>query len=169
MVCLLLTAVFATGCQVCSWRLWSAYRVQEGCLARAKSRCWESSQGLPGRGWSSDYEVHFNELRLPMPDSFVPKSLYVCFLLPQPHWQWTAAASCCKNSLASLPCKRVAAWHRAKYGESAFLEVYQKLYEAPDPSAVLVNAAVRPLLTLAALCNCTSHDLSSSLKAEDST
>ncbi|KAL3131491.1 hypothetical protein ABBQ38_007797 [Trebouxia sp. C0009 RCD-2024] len=30
---------------------------------------------------------------------------------------------------------------RAKYGESAFLEVYQKLYEAPDPSAVLVNAA----------------------------
>ena len=37
---------------------------------------------------------------------------------------------------------------RAKYGESAFLEVYQKLYEAPDPSAVLVNAAVSPSLTL---------------------
>ena len=31
---------------------------------------------------------------------------------------------------------------RAKFGESAFLEVYQKLYEAPDPAAVLISAAV---------------------------
>ena len=33
---------------------------------------------------------------------------------------------------------------RAKFGESAFLEVYQKLYEAPDPSTVLINATVSP-------------------------
>ena len=39
--------------------------------------------------------------------------------------------------------------YRAKYGESAFLEVYQKLYEAPDPSAVLVKAAVGPDPTFA--------------------
>lgn len=31
---------------------------------------------------------------------------------------------------------------RAKFGESAFLEVYQKLYEAPDPATVLISAAV---------------------------
>ena len=31
---------------------------------------------------------------------------------------------------------------RAKYGESAFLEVYQKLYEAPDPATVLTSALV---------------------------
>ncbi|KAL0022630.1 hypothetical protein WJX77_011900 [Trebouxia sp. C0004] len=30
---------------------------------------------------------------------------------------------------------------RAKFGESAFLEVYQKLYEAPDPATVLISAA----------------------------
>jgi len=41
--------------------------------------------------------------------------------------------SCCN---ACLDCCR------AKFGESAFLEVYQKLYEAPDPAAVLISAAV---------------------------
>lgn len=33
---------------------------------------------------------------------------------------------------------------RAKHGESAFLDVYQKLYEAPDPAAALIAALVRP-------------------------
>ena len=32
---------------------------------------------------------------------------------------------------------------RAKHGESAFLDVYQKLYEAPDPAAALIAALVR--------------------------
>ncbi len=41
--------------------------------------------------------------------------------------------SCCN---ACIDCCR------AKFGESAFLEVYQKLYEAPDPAAVLISAAV---------------------------
>ncbi len=41
--------------------------------------------------------------------------------------------SCCS---ACIDCCR------AKFGESAFLEVYQKLYEAPDPAAVLISAAV---------------------------
>lgn len=31
---------------------------------------------------------------------------------------------------------------RAKYGENAFLNVYQKLYEAPDPLPALVSADV---------------------------
>ena len=31
---------------------------------------------------------------------------------------------------------------RAKYGEAAFLGVYQKMYEAPDPVPALASAAV---------------------------
>ena len=34
---------------------------------------------------------------------------------------------------------------RAKFGEAAFLDVYQKLYEAPDPAPVLSGAMVRGL------------------------
>lgn len=33
---------------------------------------------------------------------------------------------------------------RAKFGESAFLDVYQKLYEAPDPAPSLGTALVSP-------------------------
>ena len=33
---------------------------------------------------------------------------------------------------------------RAKHGEAAFLGVYQKLYEAPDPVPALASAAVSP-------------------------
>jgi hypothetical protein len=33
---------------------------------------------------------------------------------------------------------------RAKFGETAFLDVYQKLYEAPDPAPALSTALVRP-------------------------
>ena len=79
-----------------------------------------------------------------LPDSFVPNSSFVCSCLLQLHWQDKAAIPCCACITASLACKSVLACCRAKYGESAFLEVYQKLYEAPDPSAVLVNAAVSP-------------------------
>ncbi len=32
---------------------------------------------------------------------------------------------------------------RAKLGESAFLDVYQRLYEAPDPAAALMAGLVR--------------------------
>ena len=32
---------------------------------------------------------------------------------------------------------------RAKFGEAAFLDVYQKLYEAPDPAPILSGAMVR--------------------------
>lgn len=35
---------------------------------------------------------------------------------------------------------------RAKFGEAAFLDVYQKLYEAPDPAPTLNGAMVRLLL-----------------------
>ena len=31
---------------------------------------------------------------------------------------------------------------RAKFGENAFLEIYQKLYEAPDPYPALASIAV---------------------------
>lgn len=31
---------------------------------------------------------------------------------------------------------------RAKFGENAFLNVYQKLYEAPDPVSCLASASV---------------------------
>ena len=31
---------------------------------------------------------------------------------------------------------------RAKFGENAFLNIYQKLYEAPDPYPVLASIAV---------------------------
>lgn len=34
---------------------------------------------------------------------------------------------------------------RAKFGEAAFLDVYQKLYEAPDPAPPLAFALVRAL------------------------
>lgn len=34
---------------------------------------------------------------------------------------------------------------RAKYGENAFLNIYQKLYEAPDPYPVLASVAVSTL------------------------
>lgn len=34
---------------------------------------------------------------------------------------------------------------RAKFGEAAFLDVYQKLYEAPDPAPILSGAMVRGL------------------------
>ncbi len=39
-----------------------------------------------------------------------------------------------------------AAWLlcRAKFGETAFLDVYQKLYEAPDPTPALCVALVSP-------------------------
>ena len=44
-------------------------------------------------------------------------------------------------------------WHmmlfgtcRAKFGEAAFLDVYQKLYEAPDPAPTLNGAMVRLVL-----------------------
>ena len=39
---------------------------------------------------------------------------------------------------------RTLAIRRAKFGESAFLDVYQKLYEAPDPAPALAAALVRP-------------------------
>ena len=32
---------------------------------------------------------------------------------------------------------------RAKHGEQAFLDVYQNLYEAPDPAPALIAALVR--------------------------
>lgn len=35
---------------------------------------------------------------------------------------------------------------RAKFGEAAFLDVYQKLYEAPDPAPTLNGALVRLVL-----------------------
>ena len=35
---------------------------------------------------------------------------------------------------------------RAKFGEAAFLDVYQKLYEAPDPAPTLNGAMVRSFL-----------------------
>ena len=38
-------------------------------------------------------------------------------------------------------CVQLAA-SRAKFGESAFLEAYQKLYEAPDPATALLHSAV---------------------------
>lgn len=34
--------------------------------------------------------------------------------------------------------------NRAKSAEASFLEVYQKLYEAPDPAPTLAAALVRP-------------------------
>lgn len=37
---------------------------------------------------------------------------------------------------------------RAKFSEAAFLDVYQKLYEAPDPAQPLLNALVNPLIAL---------------------
>lgn len=35
---------------------------------------------------------------------------------------------------------------RAKFGENAFLNIYQKLYEAPDPCPVLASIAVSTLI-----------------------
>lgn len=37
---------------------------------------------------------------------------------------------------------------RAKFGENAFLNIYQKLYEAPDPYPVLSSIAVSNILQL---------------------
>lgn len=45
---------------------------------------------------------------------------------------------------------------RAKFGENAFLNIYQKLYEAPDPYPVLSSIAV----------SCILHLLSSSIFCE---
>ena len=42
---------------------------------------------------------------------------------------------------------------RAKFGENAFLNIYQKLYEAPDPYPALASIAVSfQCFHLAALC-----------------
>lgn len=41
---------------------------------------------------------------------------------------------------------------RAKHGESAFLDVYQQLYEAPDPAAALISALVWPHAALRPWC-----------------
>lgn len=52
---------------------------------------------------------------------------------------------------------------RAKFGENAFLNIYQKLYEAPDPTAALSSGSVsnchpvRPFLFMrhpVKLCEC---------------
>ena len=37
--------------------------------------------------------------------------------------------------------------HRAKFGEQAFLDIYQKLYEAPDPAPMLSLGLVSCLLS----------------------
>lgn len=37
---------------------------------------------------------------------------------------------------------------RAKFGENAFLNIYQKLYEAPDPYPVLSSIAVSSIFHL---------------------
>ena len=49
---------------------------------------------------------------------------------------WCVDYDFCSYCNACIDCCR------AKFGESAFLEVYQKLYEAPDPAVVLISAAV---------------------------
>ena len=41
---------------------------------------------------------------------------------------------------------------RAKLGESAFLDVYQRLYEAPDPAAALMAGLVRRSDAMADFC-----------------
>ncbi len=61
-----------------------------------------------------------------------PKRAFVRFQTM--FWSVKHGVSSCCNAFADC-C-------RAKFGESAFLEVYQKLYEAPDPAAVLISAAV---------------------------
>ncbi len=47
----------------------------------------------------------------------------------------------CKQVFCSC-CNACIDCCRAKFGEAAFLEVYQKLYEAPDPATVLISTAV---------------------------
>ena len=42
---------------------------------------------------------------------------------------------------------------RAKLGEAAFLDIYQRLYEAPDPAAALMAGLVRRL-ALGPTCGC---------------
>ena len=37
---------------------------------------------------------------------------------------------------------------RAKFGENAFLNIYQKLYEAPDPYPALASSAVSSTISL---------------------
>jgi hypothetical protein len=45
---------------------------------------------------------------------------------------------------------------RAKFGENAFLNIYQKLYEAPDPVAALSSGTVSKLCLLRCsnICRC---------------
>ena len=43
---------------------------------------------------------------------------------------------------------------RAKFGENAFLNIYQKLYEAPDPYPALASIAVSTIL----FCLCDSNE-----------
>lgn len=48
---------------------------------------------------------------------------------------------------------------RAKFGENAFLNIYQKLYEAPDPYPVVASIAVSwSLFHLGVVFNCSSYN-----------